>query len=226
MPDVRRGRLCLRYGDVHDAVAGAGDGGCGVSADVLGEVQRQCDAGGGDTVQRKDTAAPVQAAGGPFAVVQAGGALGQYGGEGVVLSEESCRAAGEAVFAVGRLAVFLRGDPVEAAVVAAAVQQRGEALSVDVRTAGHLLVAQGPQTVDGVEAAAGVPGVLGQIAQIATEHIHPRGIGVQQGGQGVVGVDVLPLGWGPGPVGLAVEGGEVAEGDRGAAVQVVAVVDG
>ena len=226
MPDVRRGRLCLRYGDVHDALAGAGDDGDGVSVGVLGEVQRQCDAGGGDTVQRKDAAAPVQAAGGPFAVVQAGGALGQYGGEGVVLSEEGCRAAGEAVFAVGRLAVFLRGDPVEAAVVAAAVQQRGEALSVDVRTAGHLLVAQGPQTVDGVGAAAGVPGVLGQIAQIATEHIHPRGIGAQQGGQGVVGVDVLPLGWGPGPVGLAVEGGEVAEGDRGAAVQVVAVVDG
>ena len=226
MPDVCRGRLCLRYGDVHDALAGAGDDGDGVSVGVLGEVQRQCDAGGGDTVQRKDAAAPVQAAGGPFAVVQAGGALGQYGGEGVVLSAEGCRAAGEAVFAVGRLAVFLRGDPVEAAVVAAAVQQRGEALSVDVRTAGHLLVAQGPQTVDVVGAAAGVPGVLGQIAQIATEHIHPRGIGAQQGGQGVVGVDVLPLGWGPGPVELAVEGGEVVEGDRGAAVQVVAVVDG
>ena len=226
MPDVRRGRLCLRYGDRHDALAGAGDDGDGVSVGVLGEVQRQCDAGGGDTVQRKDAAAPVQAAGGPFAVVQAGGALGQYGGEGVVLSAEGCRTAGEAVFAVGRLAVFLRGDPVEAAVVTAAVQQRGEALSVDVRTAGHLLVAQGCQAVDVVGAAAGVPGVLGQIAQIATEHIHPRGIGAQQGGQGVVGVDVLPLGWGPGPVGLAVEGGEAVEGDRGAAVQVVAVVDG
>ena len=226
VPDVCRGRLCLWYGDAHDALAGAGDDGDGVSVGVLGEVQRQCDAGGGDTVQRQDAAAPVQAAGGPFAVVQAGGALGQYGGEGVVLSAEGCRTAGEAVFAVGRLAVFLRGDPVEAAVVAAAVQQRGEALSVDVRTAGHLLVAQGCQAVDGVGAAAGVPGVLGQIAQIATEHIHPRGIGAQQGGQGVVGVDVLPLGWGPGPVGLAVEGGEVAEGDRGAAVQVVAVVDG
>ena len=220
MPDVRRGRLCLRLGDRHDAVAGAGDGGCGVSADVLGEVQRQRGVGGGDTVQRKDTAAPVQAAGGPFAVVQAGGALGQYGGEGVVLSAEGCRTAGEAVFAVGRLAVFLRGDPVEAAVVAAAVQQRGEALSVDVRTAGHLLVAQGPQTVDVVGAAAGVPGVLGQIAQIATEHIHPRGIGAQQGGQGVVGVLSIGLGR------LAVEGGEAVEGDRGAAVQVVAVVDG
>ena len=226
MSDVCRGRLCLRYGDVHDALAGAGDDGDGVSVGVLGEVQRQRGVGGGDTVQRKDAAAPVQAAGGPFAVVQAGGALGQYGGEGVVLSAEGCRAAGEAVFAVGRLAVFLRGDPVEAAVVAAAVQQRGEALSVDVRTAGHLLVAQGCQAVDGVGAAAGVPGVLGQIAQIATEHIHPRGIGAQQGGQGVVGVDVLPLGWGPGPVELAVEGGEVVEGDRGAAVQVVAVVDG
>ena len=226
MPDVRWGRLCLRYGDGHDALAGAGDDGDGVSVGVLGEVQRQRGAGGGDTVQRKDAAAPVQAAGGPFAVVQAGTALGQYGGEGVVLSAEGCRTAGEAVFAVGRLAVFLRGDPVEAAVVAAAVQQRGEVLSVDVRTAGHLLVAQGCQAVDVVGAAAGVPGVLGQIAQIATEHIHPRGIGVQQGGQGVVGVDVLPLGWGPGPVGLAVEGGEVAEGDRGAAVQVVAVVDG
>ena len=220
MPDVRRGRLCLRYGDVHDAPAGAGDDGDGVSVGVLGEVQRQCDAGGGDTVQRKDAAAPVQAAGGPFAVVQAGGALGQYGGEGVVLSAEGCRAAGKAVFAVGRLAVFLRGDPVEAAVVAAAVQQRGEALSVDVRTAGHLLVAQGPQAVDVVGAAAGVPGVLGQIAQIATEHIHPRGIGAQQGGQGVVGVLSIGLGR------LAVEGGEAVEGDRGAAVQVVAVVDG
>ena len=220
MSDVRRGRLCLWRGDLHDAAAGAGDGGCGVSVGVLGEVQRQRDAGGGDTVQRKDAAAPVQAAGGPFAVVQAGGALGQYGGEGVVLSAEGCRTAGEAVFAVGRLAVFLRGDPVEAAVVAAAVQQRGEALSVDVRMAGHLLVAQGPQTVDVVGAAAGVPGVLGQIVQIATEHIHPRGIGAQQGGQGVVGV--LSIGLGK----LAVEGGEAVEGDRGAAVQVVAVVDG
>ena len=157
--------------------------------------------------------------------MQAGGALGQYGGEGVVLSAEGCRTAGEAVFAVGRLAVFLRGDPVEAA-AAIAVEQLHEGLAADGGLRGHLVVGQGCQAVDGVGAAAGVPGVLGQIVQIATEHIHPRGIGAQQGGQGVVGVDVLPLGWGPGPVELAVEGGEVVEGDRGAAVQVVAVVDG
>ncbi len=37
--DVCRGCLCLRYGDIHDALAGAGDDGYGVSADVLGEVQ-------------------------------------------------------------------------------------------------------------------------------------------------------------------------------------------
>ena len=226
MSDVRRGRLCLWRGDLHDAAAGAGDDGDGVSVGVLGEVQRQRGVGGGDTVQRKDAAAPVQAAGGPFAVVQAGGALGQYGGEGVVLSAEGCRTAGEAVFAVGRLAVFLRGDPVEAAAVAAAVEHFREGLAAGGGPRGHLVVGQGGKAVDGVGAAAGVPGVLGQIAQIATEHIHPRGIGAQQGGQGVVGVDVLPLGWGPGPVGLAVEGGEVVEGDRGAAVQVVAVVDG
>ena len=220
MPDVRRGRLCLWRGDLHDAAAGAGDGGCGVSVGVLGEVQRQRGVGGGDTVQRKDAAAPVQAAGGPFAVVQAGGALGQYGGEGVVLSAEGCRTAGEAVFAVGRLAVFLCGDPVEAAVVAAAVEHFREGLAAGGGPRGHLVVGQGGKAVDGVGAAAGVPGVLGQIVQFATEHIHPRGIGVQQGGQGVVGVLSIGLGR------LAVEGGEAVEGDRGAAVQVVAVVDG
>ena len=120
---------------------------------------------------------------------------------------------------MGRLAVFLRGDPVEAA-AAIAVEQLHEGLAAGGGLRGHLVVGQGSKAVDVVGAAAGVPGVLGQIAQFATEHIHPRGIGAQQGGQGVVGVLAIGLG------GLAVEGGEAVEGDRGAAVQVVAVVDG